>query len=57
MKKMYLIKNQQYGVISYVGSVDPRVLVDWLINQSRLDRCRKISVRLIKNTFRKLLTT
>ena len=27
MKKMYLIKNQQYGVISYVGSVDPRVLV------------------------------
>ena len=27
MKKIYLIKNQQYGVISYVGSVDPRVLV------------------------------
>ena len=30
---------------------------DWLINQSRLDRYRKISVRLIKTTFRKLLTT
>lgn len=27
MKKMYLIKNQQYGVTSYVGSIDPRVLV------------------------------
>lgn len=27
MKKIYLIKNQQYGVTSYVGSIDPRVLV------------------------------
>lgn len=38
MKKMYLIKNQQYGVTSYVGSIDPRVLVR-LADQSIVIYC------------------
>lgn len=57
MKKIYLIKAQQYGVTSYVGSVDPRVLVRLADQSIEIGQVQEDQRPLDKNTFRKLLTT